>query len=135
MVIDFHTHLFPEKIAAKALHQLAVTSGITPSTDGTAAGLLSSMERCGIDISVVLPVVTTPHQYDSILRFASQINEENAGKKEHRLLSLGGIHPDCEDIPGKIAQLAREGFKGIKLHPHYQGSIRAGAFCTHPRRL
>ena len=76
---------------------------------------------CGIDISVVLPVVTTPHQYDSILRFASQINEENAGKKEHRLLSLGGIHPDCEDIPGKIAQLVREGFKGIKLHPHYQG--------------
>ena len=120
MIIDFHTHIFPEKIASKAISQLAETSGIVPAADGTAAGLLSSMERCGIDISVILPVVTSPHQFDSILRFAAQINEKYSRQKDMRLLSLASIHPDCEDIPGKISQIAREGFKGIKLHPHYQ---------------
>ena len=123
MVIDFHTHLFPDKIASKAISALADTSGVTPSTDGTAQSLLASMEKSGIDLSVVLPVVTDPHQYESILKFAVQINARYSSASGPRLLSFAGIHPDCPDIRSKCAQISREGFRGIKLHPDYQGGF------------
>jgi len=38
-----------------------------------------------------------------------------------RLLSFGGIHPDTENYKEQLRQLKQMGFKGIKLHPDYQG--------------
>ena len=36
MIIDFHTHAFPEKIAGRAIEKLSFTSGgLIPQTDGT----------------------------------------------------------------------------------------------------
>lgn len=123
MVIDFHTHIFPDKIAPKAIPNLARTSGQTPMYDGTRAGLLSSMERSGIDLSIILPVVTAPHQFDSILRFACSINEDYESGSDKRLLSFAGIHPDAEDIDSQLKLIAHEGFRGIKIHPNYQGRL------------
>ncbi|MCD8153369.1 MAG: amidohydrolase family protein [Clostridiales bacterium] len=123
MVIDFHTHIFPEKIADRALGKLAAVIGIPPGMNGTSQGLRESMDAAGVDVSVVLPVVTDPHQFDSILRFASRVNEESARGKGPKLLSLAGIHPDSPDPKEKLRQIAREGFQGIKLHPNYQGVV------------
>ena len=53
MVIDFHTHCFPEKIAERAIGKLSATSGLMPYTDGTAEGLKKLMKQDGVDISVV----------------------------------------------------------------------------------
>lgn len=117
MIIDFHTHVFPEKIAAKTIEQLAIRSNITASTDGTLNGLLDSMKRCGIDVSIILPVATKPSQFDNIQAFAKMINEQYSGK----LISFGGIHPDCEDYKKELKQIADMGFIGIKIHPDYQG--------------
>lgn len=113
-MIDFHTHMFPEKIAGKTLNLLKVKCGTEPNTDGTAAGLSASSEAAGIDCSVVLPVATRPGQFDSINRYAAQFHGQE------RLLSFGGIHPDTEDYREKLKLLKRMGFKGIKLHPDYQ---------------
>lgn len=117
MVIDFHTHIFPDKIAAKTIAHLAQVGGITAATDGTLSGLLSSMERCGVDMSVILPVATKPSQFESIQSFAKSVNEQYQGK----LLSFGGIHPDCEDYKKELDTIKAMGFKGIKIHPDYQG--------------
>ena len=117
MVIDFHTHIFPDKIAAKTIEHLAWVGGITAATDGTLSGLLSSMERCGVDLSVILPVATKPSQFESIQSFAKSINEQYPGK----LISFGGIHPDCEDYKKELDVIKEMGFKGIKIHPDYQG--------------
>ena len=117
MVIDFHTHIFPDEIAAKTIARLETVGGITASTDGTLNGLLASMERCGVDLSVILPVATKPSQFESIQSFAQSINEQYAGK----LISFGGIHPDCEDYKKELDTIKELGFKGIKLHPDYQG--------------
>lgn len=114
MVIDFHTHIFPDALAPKTIPYLAGLCGIAPTADGTFAGLKDSMKASGIDISVVLPVVTHPRQFDSIQKFAATINGK-AG-----IVSFGGIHPDCEEIPKKIRHIASLGLKGIKLHPDYQ---------------
>ena len=117
MVIDFHTHIFPDKIAAKTIEHLEKVGGITAATDGTLSGLLASMERCGVDLSVILPVATKPAQFESIQSFAKSVNEQYPGK----LLSFGGIHPDCEDYKKELDTIKELGFKGIKIHPDYQG--------------
>lgn len=123
MVIDFHTHIFPDKVAQKAIPRLASVIQLSPSMDGTLSGLKGSMENSGVNLSVVLPVVTDPHQFDSILRFAVQINEADDPTAPVRILSFAGIHPASDDYREQLRLIAREGFRGIKLHPNYQGMV------------
>ncbi len=117
MVIDFHTHIFPDAIAPKTIPFLEQESGIRAATDGTINGLLHSMEQSGVDFSVIMPVVTKPSQFDSINAFAKSINDRFKGK----VISFGGIHPDCEDYKAKLDYIKELGLPGIKLHPDYQG--------------
>ncbi len=116
MVIDFHTHIFPDAIAPRTIAMLAEKAGVCAASDGTLKGLLGAMERTGVDLSVVMPVVTKPAQFDTVNAFAAEVNEQYAG----RLLSFGGIHPDCEDYKAKLKQIAAMGLPGIKIHPDYQ---------------
>ncbi len=116
MVIDFHTHIFPDKIAAQSIARLENASGVTAATRGTLQGLLDSMEQSGVDLSVIMPVVTKPSQFESVNRFAAEVNEKYKGK----LLSFGGIHPDSENYKRELDEVKRLGLPGIKLHPDYQ---------------
>lgn len=116
MIIDFHTHVFPDKIAGKTLEILASKANTAYHTDGTVSGLLTSMQQAGVGVSVALPVLTKPEQFDSVNRFAKQINE-TYGKN---IISFAGIHPACDNIPQKMEFIKQSGFKGIKIHPDYQ---------------
>jgi predicted TIM-barrel fold metal-dependent hydrolase len=116
MIIDFHTHIFPEKIASKTLEHLSKKGGIPPYSTGDINGLISKMDEAGVDLSVILPVVTSPSQFDSVNRFAKEINSSY-----ENVISFGGIHPLCDDIEGKMRFLKENGFKGVKIHPDYQG--------------
>ena len=115
MIIDFHTHIFPPKIAAGAIRSLKATSGYQNFTDGTAEGLLKSMEAGGVALSVNLPVLTNP---DSFFKTLEHLERDNAGEK--RIISFAAIHPRCDDIAGKIDLISQMGFKGVKLHPLFQ---------------
>lgn len=115
MLIDFHTHIFPEKIADKTIAGLSATCQIVPYTNGKADGLFASMKEGGIACSVILPVATAPRQFDSIHRFALQFQEGDR-------ISFGSIHPDCSDYKEKLRWIKEQGFRGIKLHPDYQGA-------------
>ena len=53
MIIDMHTHIFPEKIAERTLDTLAKTFHSDPFTKGTADSLAESAEKAGIDLSVI----------------------------------------------------------------------------------
>ena len=116
MIIDFHTHIFPEKIAGKTIESLENLSGIKASTNGTLEGLLASMEQAGVDMSVIMPVATKPVQMENINFFAKEINERYPGK----LISFGGIHPDVSDYKKELDHIKELGLKGIKIHPDYQ---------------
>ncbi|MBQ8533218.1 MAG: amidohydrolase family protein [Clostridia bacterium] len=119
MTVDFHTHIFPEKIAERALQNvLKNTPELTASTDGTLKGLEQSCEKAGVDLSVVLPVATRAGQFDHMLEFAKYVNDN--GK---RVISFAGIHPDDEDIYGKLDRVKESGIKGIKLHPDFQATF------------
>ncbi len=121
MLIDFHTHVFPEKIASRAIAKLEdgivrVQGGkvLAANTDGTLLGLLGSMDKYGVDISVVMPIATTLTQHRSINSFAQEIS------KNERIISFGSLHPMQEDWEQTLYYIAREGRKGIKLHPEFQ---------------
>ena len=118
MIIDFHTHVFPDIIAKKTITALAKAADEKPSLNGTVTDLLDSMQRSGVDKSVIMPVNTRPGQFESITRFAKAINDNY-----NNLISFAGIHPDDEDIPGKMAYLKENDFKGIKIHPDYTNTF------------
>ena len=116
MVIDVHTHTFPDKIAVQTVDFLRRKAHIKNYSDGTSSRLLSSMDEAGIDVSVLLPVATKPSQVD-------HINERNAGLFEEsggKLLSLAAIHPETEDIKGTVRRTVSLGYRGFKIHPVYQ---------------
>ncbi len=114
MIIDFHTHIFPERIAQRTIQKLEEVGNIKAQTNGTLEGLKSSMKENNITISVVLPVVTKPAQFQNVNSYAAEIN----GKEG--IISFGGIHPDMEDYKEGLEEIKRLGLPGIKLHPDYQ---------------
>ena len=119
MIIDFHTHVFPDKMAKKTIELLSVKGGIPAFSDGTVAGLLETMEKAGVELSVTLPVLTNPQSFESVNRFAAELNRAYS-QGEQRLVSFGAIHPLCQDIDKKMKALKDMGFLGVKLHPDYQ---------------
>ena len=122
MIIDFHTHIFPDKIAERTVKILAERGSLPPYNNGTASGLACEMERAGVDISVSLPVLTSPEQFDSVNRYAISVNRAFSDTSR-RIISFGGIHPACEDIEGKMKFLRESGFLGVKIHPDYQDTF------------
>ncbi len=121
MIIDFHTHIFPDKIAIATIDALSKNASIPAHSDGTYSGLISKMERAGVDISVNLPVVTRPAQLDSITKFALEINSRATDGA--RIISFAGMHPDAQDYEERLEDIKARGFIGIKLHPDYQGTF------------
>ena len=117
MIIDFHTHTFPEALAERAVNKLAKSARAQNYLNGTLSALRSSMLDAGIDYSVLLPVVTKPEQQQNINKIAMEINSHS---HETGLISFGGIHPDNEDYRQILRQCAANGIKGIKLHPIFQ---------------
>lgn len=120
MIIDFHTHAFPDRIAGATIDVLSKKGNISAHSDGTAAGLLSALGKAGVDVAVNLPVLTKPTQFDGALRFAKELNERSYTGP--RIISFGGIHPGEEDVDGRLLELKNAGILGIKLHPDYQGT-------------
>lgn len=113
MIIDFHAHMFPDKIAKGTLDFLEGICNIKPYTDGTFTGLCSSAKEAGIDLSVSLPAVTKVTQVESVNRFAAR-------HQEQPVISFGGIHPACDNYREILQEMKELGIKGIKLHPDYQ---------------
>lgn len=120
MIIDFHTHTYPDRIAAKTVQLLESRSGTMAHSDGTLDGLENDMKKRRVDISVVLPVATSPKQYKSINDFAVAENERF---NETHVWSFGGIHPENENYKEILRDIWDKGLKGIKLHPDYQGAF------------
>ena len=121
MIIDFHTHVFPDRIAEKTIDALEKKASIKAFSDGRASGIVEEMEKADVSIAVNLPVLTNPASFESLNRYALGLNEEFADR-ERRIISFAGIHPHCDDIEGKMANIKASGFLGVKIHPDYQGA-------------
>ena len=114
MLIDFHTHLFPDALASRTIPKLAQVSGCTPYSDGTLAGLRRQMDAWGVDLAVSLHIATKPGQQTNVNNFAASVQSD-------RLISFGSVHPDAPDALEEMERIKTLGLHGIKLHPDYQG--------------
>ncbi len=112
-LIDLHTHVFPDAVAAAALRSLEEMAGVRPSFDGTCAGLLATLDRAGVERAAVQPVALKAGQ-------VATINDWVAGLDRARIVPFGAMHPDLDDPAAEIARMAGMGLVGLKLHPEFQ---------------
>jgi len=120
MVIDFHTHTFPEAISKRALEKLSGTSHMVYYTEGSEKSLIDSMIKNGVNYSVSLPVMTSASQVESV---NSQIISRAADCFEKGIILFGGMHPEYgkdDSYKAELKKLADNGIKGVKLHPAFQ---------------
>ncbi len=117
MVIDFHTHTFPDSIAEAVISKLSDASGIVAFTDGTETGLSASMNDAEIDLSVVLPVATNPIKVAHINDLSAEKNGKNGQ------IHFGCIHPHCSDAEKELERIVELGLAGFKIHPVYQDTF------------
>lgn len=116
MIIDFHTHAFPDAIAWRAIASLVegCDGKYLPCSDGTLGGLLSCMDRFGVDVSVIQPVLTKAKQLHTLNEWAKACEGE-------RIVAFGGICPHTESYKEDIDFVKSLGIKGLKFHAEYQG--------------
>ena len=115
-VIDSHCHIYPEKIAEKAVAGTDNFYGGKSFCKGTVSDLLEQGKTAGIDHFIVQSVATTPKQVKSINEFIAGEVENSGGL----MTGLGTLHPDSEDIKGDVNYLLELGLRGVKLHPDIQ---------------
>lgn len=116
MIIDFHTHCFPDKLAPRALSALKINAdktGLAPCTDGTRVGTEQNLIRVGIDRAVVCNIATNAKQQANVNGFAIELTQSS------RLIPLGSLHPDGEQKRETLLKLRSAGIGGIKIHPDY----------------
>lgn len=115
-VIDFHTHIYPEKIADKATQSVCDFYHIKAHERGTAAELIETGRQAGISRHVVLPVAIKPEHVESINNFAA------AEMKAHpsEIISFGAVHAGMERPMDAIEQIEALGLRGVKIHADTQ---------------
>lgn len=116
LVYDAHCHIYPGKIAARAVAGTDTFYGERSACLGTVPDLIRQGGSAGIDHFIVQSVATTPRQVKSINEFIAAEVEKSCG----RLTGLGTLHPDSPDIAGDVAHLVSLGLRGVKLHPDIQ---------------
>ena len=113
MIIDFHTHIFPDGFADRAMSVLSANGNVGYAAPATLNGLVSTMDECGVDMSVVLNVVTRESQHENVLRFAKEIDSE-------RVISFGSVLPSSVYALEYVWKISDEELKGMKFHPALQ---------------
>jgi len=115
LIVDFHTHIYPEKIAAKAVASIGEFYQIPMQQDGTVESLLESGRKCGIGHFVVFSAAAAPGQVPAINDYIAGVCREHP-----EFTGFGTLHRDMENPQAEIERLMTLGLRGIKFHPDMQ---------------
>ena len=108
MIIDMHTHCFPDPLAKKAMPMLAIRSGNPcPAFGGTASGLRESVISGGADRAAVLNIATNAHQQTKVNDFAISLLGDDV------LIPFGSVHFESPDVLSELDRLHDAGIKGF----------------------
>ena len=113
-IIDCHCHIYPQKIADKAVKAIGDFYDIHMNCQGTCEDLLSEWKQYGVDKMLIHSTATRPDQVSGINQFLLGELSKNTD-----FIGFGTLHPDYEDNEGEIEKLVQNGVKGIKFHPDF----------------
>lgn len=114
-VIDTHAHIFPDKIADKAVESISEFYSTPMCHKGSADALIESGKKIGVEKYLVFSTATKPQQVESINNF---ILEQVGLHKE--FIGLGTMFKGYEQFADELDRLKKAGIHGIKLHPDFQ---------------
>lgn len=117
-IIDMHCHIYPDKIAKKAIENIGnFYHHNMKNLDGTASTLKKVGKEIGIEKFIVHSTATKPNQVQSI-------NDYIIGEINHNSEFVGymTLHPlmTREEIRAEVNRVIPLGIKGVKLHPDFQ---------------
>lgn len=118
-VIDAHAHIYPEKIAGRAVEAVGAFYDVDMFAKGDGRGtpqhLLNACANSPISHFIVHSVATTAHAVESVNSFiASQCAEHP------EFIGFATMHQDYEDMEREINRIVDLGLHGIKMHPDTQ---------------
>lgn len=117
MVIDSHVHIFPEKIAEKAVQSIGSFYNLPMTGNGRISHLLEAMRQANVDKAIVCSVATSIRQVRSINEFI-----RDTCKAFDKFIGLISLHPDisAEQLRDEIIFAKANNLVGVKLHPDFQ---------------
>ena len=123
MIIDVHSHDFPDQIATRAMAGMCrQTEGdLWPVGDGTLTNHLDHLDLAGVDKAVACPIATKPHMFEGLFRRACQIKDGELGSRvQAKIIPFASVHPLDPDVMTHLEMIAAAGLKGVKFHCYYQ---------------
>lgn len=115
-LIDFHAHVFPADIAAKAVANLEEYYGCRWHGTGELDDLRRGADEAGISATVIFSCATKPEQVININNFISKLVDADPT----RLIGFGTLHPDFGDFHSELRRISELGLRGLKFHPDFQ---------------
>ena len=113
MIIDFHTHIYPENVANKILSAAKTKLKIEVPCTGSPQDLRFRMHNSGIDLSIVLPLAKGQEDVSSLNDWVRSVSGDG-------LTAFGAIHPLMDDLEDELDRLVSNGIKGVKMMPLLQ---------------
>ena len=114
-IIDAHAHIYPDKIAPRAVPAIGTFYLVPMQGEGTADDLLARYGECGITHAIVHSVATTAKSVPTINSF---IADQCARHPE--FIGFGTMHQEFEDVEAEVDRALALGLHGFKLHPDTQ---------------
>ncbi len=116
-IIDVHTHVFPEKIAMRAVANVGDYYSINMGENGTLDGLMKSameLDASFVVSNAALKVENVRHGNDFLF--------ECAKANPDKVFPLGSVHQDMNisEICTELEYIKENGGRGLKLHPDFQ---------------
>ncbi len=115
MIIDFHCHIYPAKIAEKASKSVGDFYNYPMKYHGSPEELLESGSKIGVSKYVILPVATKAMQVEPSNNFTIEQCEEHP-----EFIGFGTMHPDYDNYEAELHRIKAAGLRGIKLHSDFQ---------------
>ena len=115
MLIDFHTHIYPDAVAAKILPAAKRKLKVAVPGTGGPHDLCRMMHEGGIFRSVLLPLAKGCHDVSGLNHWVQEAAREN-----HELTAFGAVHPFMEGLEEELDRLEAWGVRGVKMMPLLQ---------------
>ncbi len=115
MITDFHTHIYPQWVAAKILPAAKRKLKVEVPGTGSPEDLRRMMQAAGVAQSVLLPLAKGREDVSSLNDWILSVSRES-----QELTAFGAVHPFMQNLEAELDRLAAWGVKGVKMMPLLQ---------------